>query len=66
MLCKSQPGCTSFDKLNFFFLMSFLSPDDIHFKRKFSKNSIKLKSKFVLYSRFTPHTGPFFKFSTEL
>ena len=36
------------------------------FKRRFSKKSIKIKSKFVLYGRFTPLTRPFYKFSTEL
>ena len=33
------------------------------FKRKLFKKSIKIKSKFVLYGRFTPLTRPFFKFS---
>ena len=51
--------------INFKICLSFLS-SGVSFKRKFSKNSIKIKSKFVLYGRFTPITRPFFKFSTEL
>ena len=40
--------------INFKIYLSFLSPD-VSFKRKFSKKSIKIKSKFVLYGRFTLH-----------
>ena len=36
------------------------------FWKEFFQKSIKIKSKFVLFSEFTPLTRPFFKFSTEL
>ena len=52
--------------INFKSCLSFLSSDVMFQEGSFPKKSIQIKSKFVLYGRFTPFTRPVFKFSTEL